>query len=51
MKTGRYYSISYEGRDLMDIWAFSAIHAKQKAIRSLQHRGSFGMNLPRLEVN
>jgi len=51
MKTGKYYQISYEGKDLMEIWAYSPRQAKNKAIRHYQYSGCIGMNLPRLEAN
>lgn len=49
MKT-RYYTISYEGRKLMEIHAASKREAWEKACRTYQKEGRRGMNLARLEV-
>lgn len=44
----QYYSIQYEGKELMLIHASNAYEAKQKAIKTYQQRGRNNMNLARL---
>lgn len=48
--TNRYYTISYQGRELLKIWAMSASAAKKLAIATFQREGRRGMNLARLDV-
>ena len=48
--TTRYYTISYQGRELLKIWAASAREAKDRAIATFQREGRRGMNLARLDV-
>ena len=47
-RMGRYYKITYEGIQLMEVFATSAREAKQKAIYTYQKEGRRGMNLARL---
>lgn len=49
-KIGRYWTISYEGQELMKVWAATCKAAKAKAIRTYQIEGRRGMNLARLEA-
>ncbi|WP_200335311.1 hypothetical protein [Thiocystis violacea] len=46
----RYWTIRYEGRDLMRVWVGSARQAQESAVRTYQGEGRRGMNLARLEV-
>ncbi|MCK7579831.1 MAG: hypothetical protein MZV65_31835 [Chromatiales bacterium] len=48
--TTRYYMISYQGRELLKIYADSARAAKDRAIATFQREGRRGMNLARLDV-
>lgn len=48
--TNRYYTISYQGRELLKIWAANAREAKGRAIATFQREGRRGMNLARLDV-
>jgi predicted DNA-binding WGR domain protein len=48
---GRYWQISYEGIQLMQVWAKTQKEAKQSAIRTYQREGRRGMNPARLQAS
>lgn len=47
---GRYYQVSFEGRDLFQVWASDARNAKRKAVSTMQREGRAGRNLALVEV-
>jgi len=46
----RYYSIRYQGKELLLIHAANARDAKARAVQTFQREGRRGMNLARLEA-
>lgn len=49
--SGRYFTITYDGRELMRVWASTAREAKARAILTYQREGRRGMNLARLAAH
>ncbi|EKY4113741.1 TPA: hypothetical protein ACGW3M_000920 [Pseudomonas aeruginosa] len=48
---GRYYKISHDGRELMQVWAGSERKAKEKARATLSEEGRRDLSLTNLEVS
>jgi len=49
-KNGRYYKVTFQGRELFEVWAKGAEHALEKAKDYLRYDNPYGVDIPKIEI-